>query len=61
VSCGIGTRTSWPSAAGFSPSPASRIAFSTAPTMFFSNTLTVISRGSGTLMLPTWFSGTWVP
>ena len=50
-------RSVWPSVIGLSPMPALRIAFSTAITMALSQTFTVIIRGSGTLMAPTWFSG----
>ena len=61
VSCGIGTRTNCPSDAGFSPSPESRIAFSTAPTRPRSQTCTVSMRASGVPTLPTWVSGISVP
>src|SRR5438309_5185419 len=58
---GIGTRMTWPSVCGLSPSPASRIALSTALTMARSHTWTVIIRGSGTLTLASWLSGTVPP
>ena len=46
-----------PFVCGLMPSPLSRIAFSTAPTMPRSQTLIVTMRGSGTLTVPTWFTG----
>src|SRR5437588_273461 len=58
---GIGTRMTWPSVWGLSPSPASRIALSTALTIARSHTWTVIIRGSGTLTLASWLSGTVPP
>lgn len=50
-------RTIIPSAAGFSPRPESRMAFSTAETIDLSHTWTVSIRGSGAPIVPTWFSG----
>ena len=58
---GMGTRSTWPSAAGLRPRFAPRIAFSTAPTNERSQTCTVIMRGSGTLMVATWLSGMALP
>ena len=46
-------RSVWPSVIGFRPRPALRIAFSTAMVTPLSHTLTVIMRGSGTLMAAT--------
>ena len=50
-------RSVWPSVSGFRPSPAARIAFSVGITSALSHTLTVIIRGSGTLIEPTELSG----
>ena len=61
LSSGRGTRISVPSTAGVSPSGAMRIAFSTALTMPRSQTCTDSMRGSGTLIVPTWFSGSSLP
>src|SRR5262245_33541585 len=57
VSSGIGMRIIWPSGAGLSPRPASRIALATETTRPLSQTLTVSRRGSGALTVPTWLSG----
>ena len=51
-------RSSWPSICGFRPSPASRIALSTALARPLSHTCTVIMRASGVAMEPTWLTGT---
>ena len=50
-------RSTWPSVAGLKPRLELTIAFSTAWTSDLSQTCTVRSRGSGTLMVATWFSG----
>ena len=54
----MGTRTVCPSAPGLRPKPLSRMARSTAPMRLRSHTCTVIMRGSGTPMVPTWVIGT---
>ena len=46
---------------GFMPKPLPLIAFSTSGTFVLSQTLTVTMRGSGTFIVPNWFSGVFCP
>ena len=61
VSAGIGTRTVSPIVAGLSPRSESRIAFSTALTIFFSHGVTPIVRASSKVTLATPLIGVGVP
>ena len=61
VSAGIGTRSVSPVAAGFNPRSESRIAFSTACTIFFSKGVTPIVRASISVIFATWLIGVGVP
>jgi hypothetical protein len=54
-------RTTLPSLAGLSPSPAERIAFSIAPSCDGSKGCATISVGSGMERPATWFSGIFDP
>src|SRR5690606_5746788 len=58
---GIGTRITPPSVAGFNPSSALRIAFSTTATRPLSHGCTISIRGSGALTVATWFNGIFDP
>ena len=60
-SSGIGRRRIVPSICGLMPRPELRIALSTAPTSDLSQTLTSTMRGSGTVMVPSWFTGIGLP
>ena len=57
VSAGIGTRTVSPCEEGLRPRSESRIAFSIAPAIFFSNGVTPMVRASSSVTLATWLIG----
>ena len=54
-------RMTWPTVFGVRPRSEARIAFSTGPTMFFSNGVIVIERASAIATLATWVIGVSLP